>query len=449
MKLLRSVEPESIRSAIQDEDRCDYVYSYPPRQAYRAFDDPEFAENTKRDDLKSLSSYNLYVHVPFCQQICNFCNLYTTPSRHPEAHDTYVSMVIREADSLEQELSDKKVRTLYVGGGTPSLLQPDLLARLLSHLVKVFNFDILGLPEVALEVAPETVTAQKLVQMKEMGFNRINLGAQSLSSSELLQIGRRTSRDVLINQVAVAQAVGFANVCVDLIYGFRGQSLETWSQSVREVVSLRPQTVCAYPLTLRSGTGFHHKGFTELDGAEQYRKYDIANSLLQEAGYEQQTHVRWAIPGIGGYLQKEYHWASEPLVGLGAGARSYLPSLDVRNGYSLGNRGKALRDYSDHLSRSMSPVTDGFEMDADERRRKALVLGLNRLDRQAFASTYGVDPWEQFSREFELLLDLGLITSENGVIQLTPLGLRHRDVAVQVFISEKVRGLVLGHRYDD
>jgi len=174
----------------------------------------------------------------------------------------------------------------------------------------------------------------------------------------------------------------------------------------------------------------------------QYRKYDFAQAFLHTAGYEQQTHVRWALPGRGGYLQKEYHWAGEPVLGFGAGARSYLWNIDVRNGYSLRRRRTALEDYIARVEAERTVYTDGFVMDDDERKRKAVILGLNHLDRLHFRATFGMDPVEEFSDEFAVLSELNLVEESDRWLSLTDIGIRHRDVVVQSFVSKRVRRLV-------
>jgi oxygen-independent coproporphyrinogen-3 oxidase len=418
---------------------------YPPRQAYRELpngvDVPSLVESSlARSDL-----VNLYIHVPFCQQICAYCNLYTV-ARHNDLHRSYITAVTAEIESVASQLAGKTVRTVYVGGGTPSLFEPALLHELLASATRVLGFTLDTVPEVAIEVAPETATASRLADLRQAGFTRVNLGVQSVEPLELASVGRPNAQHTVLRSVEGAMNTGFRNVCVDLIYGLAGQSLETWRRSLDQVIERQPETVCAYPLTLRPGTGFHRRGYRAVDDAEQYRKYDHANRSLREAGYVQETHVRWVIPGRGGYLQKQYHWACEPLVGFGAGARSYLWNLDVRNGYSLQKRDAALLEYMRRVP-GRSPVTDGFIMDDDERRRKAVILGLNHLDRSNFRDLYGEDPVDCFPTQLGALFDLGLLEVDDEHLALTELGVRHRDVAVQGLFSERVRSLVESFHY--
>jgi oxygen-independent coproporphyrinogen-3 oxidase len=441
MRLLASTDADAMRAALDHDVRCDYLYMYPPRQAYRPFAEDAPVDALVAASLHDSGPYNLYIHFPFCRQICEYCNLYAVPSRGEALHHRYVAAVEREIETVAPALQDRVVRTVYFGGGTPSMLDPALLARTLANASSTLGFNVTAVPEVAVEVAPETATHDRLMALRVAGFNRVNLGIQTADDSELRLIGRRHGHAIAGDALSTAMSIGFDNVCADLIFGLPGQTLNSWIRSVQFVIERRPDTICGYALTLRPNTGFDHRGYLEVDGSEQYRKWDILHERLVDAGYEQQTHVRWALPGRGGYLQKQYHWAGETLVGVGAGARSYLPRLDIRNGYSLRRRTVALVQYLDAIEGHRSPVTDGFLMDEDERMRKTIVLGLMRLDRADFIARFDADPREVFTNEFAILFDLGLARDDDGEVRLTTRGVRHRDVAVQPFISDRVRAL--------
>lgn len=436
-----------LRDAIHTHARCDYVYAYPPRQAYRPFLSAARPATLVRESLAQVDAVNLYVHVPFCRQICAYCNLYAVASRGDDIHRRYIEAVSLEINMFAADLLGKRVHTVYIGGGTPSLLEPSLLSELLTRITERLRFSLDEVPEVAIEVAPDNATAEQLAAIRAAGFTRINLGVQSASTDELAMIGRAYASDTVSGGLEAAMAAGFSNVCVDLIYGLRGQSFDAWRRSVRTVIARYPQTICAYPLTLRIGTGFDRRGYRTVDDVDQYRKYDHVNATLRNAGYEQQTHVRWALPGEGGYLQKQYHWACEPVIGFGAGARSYLWALDTRNGYSLRRRRSALNDYLVRVENGESPMTDGFLMDHDERMRKAIILGLNHLDRGRFQAMYGTDPMDAFGKEIGGLITTGLVAEDASRLWLTELGVRHRDVAVQPLISRRVHELVREFTY--
>lgn len=435
-----------VAESIARRERYDYLYAYPPRQSYRPFSDDQAALDLRSRSVQNLTSYNLYLHVPFCRQICGFCNLYAVPSRSESVHEEYVDAVVAELARWGAPLRGVEARTVYFGGGTPSMLSSSLLARLMDAVRETLDVDPAVVKEVAIEVAPDTATPAQLDDLRSIGFTRVNLGIQSTNSAELVKIGRRYGDVTIPDSLRHALNAGFSNVCVDLIYGLPGQSQSSWRSSVDAVIEYRPETVCAYPLTLRPFTGFDRSGFREIE-TDSYALYDYANDALRSNGYEQQTHVRWALPGVGGYLQKQYHWASEPLVGFGAGARSYLWDADFRNGYSVSQRRVALADYVEASRAGSLPVTDGFLMDDDERLRKAVILGLNKLDRVVTTARFGADPVERFATAFESLAEQGLVSVDDTTVTLTERGQRFRDIVVQPFVSERVRRLATDFSY--
>lgn len=159
--------------------------------------------------------------------------------------------------------------------------------------------------------------------------------------------------------------------------------------------------------------------------------------------------MRWAIPGQGGYVQKANHWAGQDVLGIGAGARSYLKRIDLRNGYSVLQRRKAVLRYQSQISAGRLAWTDGFLMNKDESARKSMILGLNRLDRGNFRKSFGMDPIDMFPDEVAAVTESGLVVADGNFLRLTQLGHRHRDVAVQVFFSDQVRQALTRHSYDE
>ncbi|MCE6995009.1 radical SAM protein [Saccharothrix sp. S26] len=439
-----------LTESIAADTRADYVYSYPPRQAYRPFDEPTAAAvpDLIARSLRRFTDLNLYVHVPFCRQICRFCNLYAVADPNADL-DGYVDAVLAEAAGLAGLTDRKDVTTLYVGGGTPSIMAPAQLERLLRSLLDRFSTDPdRPPPETALEVDPATVDAAGLRDLRAVGFTRINLGYQSMVDGEVRGLGRRRPASAGLSLLEQALAVGFTDVCVDLIYGLAGQTDEGWLDSLRRVAALAPPTVCAYPLTLRPFTGYHKLGYSSVDGATLYRRYETADHVLREAGYRQETHVRWVRDG-GGYRQKVNHWGLRNVLGLGAGARSYLWEADLRNGYSVRSRGSVLRSYVDRIGAGGTAVTDGFVMSDDERQRKATALNLMALDRGWAREVLDFDPVTRFADEFALFAELGLGEVGPDRVTLTREGVKYRDLLSQALFSREVRARVREFGYDE
>lgn len=439
---------DELARQLADELTADYVYMYPPRQAYRPID-LLAVPNRISDSLDRSNALNLYFHFPFCRQICAFCNLFTHVSTNDQLYDRYIGCLEREILYFAPWIAGKAINTVYLGGGTPSLLSPKLFERLFNFLLNHIGCDIWHVPEVAIEVSPETVDKDKFEEYRRIGINRVNLGVQSTATEELHLIGRGYDSATPFRALEIVQAVGFKNVCVDLIYGLEGQTNETWQESLNTVIKYKPETICAYALTLRPVTGFDARGYRQIPGPEQYRKYDYACQALTASGYAQETHVRWIRSDKGGYRQKANHWAMENILGFGAGARSYLWHIDIRNGYSARHRNRAFREYLDRVEERGFGVADGFLMDDDERRRKAVILGLLKLDREWYRRKFDADPVSDFPEEFDVLYGLDLLADVGKYIQLTAFGTRHRDLIVQRFFSRRVCDLLHEFNYDE
>lgn len=448
---VRTISLDGTRDQLEDlisaSARADYVYMYPPRQCYRPL------ARTVLDPLVETSlgregPLNLYFHFPFCAQICAFCNLFAVRADAKDDYVYYEALIEKELAYYATLIQGRRVDTVYLGGGTPSMLPPKLFGQIFERLSALGICDVRQVPEVAIEMSPETATRDRLAELHRLGINRVNLGVQSMDDHELHLIGRSYQKDTPLNALDAALSIGFDNVCVDLIYGLLDQTRESWERSVDDVVARGPATVCAYPLTLRPRTGFSARGYTQVSDREQYARYDYADSALRAAGYKQETHVRWILSG-GGYRQKTNHWAGQDVVGIGAGARGYLWNADYRNGYSVRSRRSALRSWAQRVEESGHGRCDGFVMDQDERARKSLILGLNNLDRQQFEATHHLNIGTTFGNQLTALAKLGLLEDDGERLALTRMGVRFRDVIVQSFFSIRVRNLIAAFSYDE
>jgi oxygen-independent coproporphyrinogen III oxidase len=439
MKLLAgSPERVDVEKLIHDQVQGDYIYMYPPRQAYYPVS-RDWLEGLITTSLQRTAAQplNLYLHFPFCRQICGFCNLYSVVARPGEQFAEYVDVLGREMRRHARLTTGRQIDTIYLGGGTPSILPARELDSCLSHVENAFRTSRSRVAEVAIEVAPDTVDLAKLRELAGIGINRINLGLQTTSDTGLHEIGRRHGFASAKQVIYDAMTCGFDNVCIDLIYGLPGQSVDDWRAIVEDVLAFGAPTICAYPLTLRPGTGFAHKAIT-LSGADQYRKYEIARDLLRAAGYLQETHVRYVVPARGGYRQKRNHWAGQDVLGIGAGARGYLRDCDYRNGYSIRRRRTALEAYYAQQAAEDWTATSGFCLGDDERMRRRVILGLLDLDRDRFRAEFGADVLDIFGEQISRLAGLGLLAVENDRVWLTESGRKYRDLLVQLFFSREV-----------
>jgi oxygen-independent coproporphyrinogen III oxidase len=271
-------------------------------------------------------SLGVYIQVPFCQTRCTYCNFHTgVVSR--DRFEPYASAICREIET--SEFADlPKVDTVYLGGGTPSLLDPALLAKILDTLRRESGSE---LTEVTLEADPETITSQKAAAWFAAGFNRISLGAQSFEDRELRASGRMHRREDIYRADEFLRAAGFRNVSMDLIAGLAHQTRETWESSVAQLLRIQPEHVSVYMLevdedsrlgkeVLAGGTRYGAADIPSDDAMADF--YDYAAARLASAGYDHYEISNWGLPGRHSQHNLKY-WRREPYLGLGAGAHSF------------------------------------------------------------------------------------------------------------------------------
>ena len=282
-------------------------------------------------------SLGIYIQVPFCQTKCTYCNFHTGPAAR-SMYGPYAKAVereIRERASLGRclDVADAtpqlgQVDTIYLGGGTPSLLDPADLASMLATIRDCFA--VTG-GEVTLEADPETITTAKAAAWRTAEINRISLGAQSFDDKELIAAGRMHRRDDILRAVELLRAAGFANISLDLIAGLPHQSDASWRDSVAGLLGLRPEHISIYLLEIDEGSrlgkeslagGLRYSAAAIPDDDAMASFYEQACADLSAAGYEHYEISNWALPGFRSRHNLKY-WRREPYFGFGAGAHSF------------------------------------------------------------------------------------------------------------------------------
>lgn len=264
----------------------------------------------------------LYVHVPFCKAKCNYCDFCSYPSLYESSADAYIDRVISEAESY-RAAEKLAVDTVYFGGGTPSLLAPRQLEKLMLSLRDVFL--ISPDAEITIEANPGTLTKQKLRGYKSLGFNRISLGLQSIHENELKFLGRIHDFGDFLKSYSMARECGFDNVSIDLMYGIPSQTKATFEKTLTRVIELKPEHVSVYGLIIEEGTPFY-KAVDKLplpSEDEECDMYTLAAKMLAECGYEHYEISNYATAGKTSRHNLKY-WRDEEYIGLGAAAYSYF-----------------------------------------------------------------------------------------------------------------------------
>ena len=265
----------------------------------------------------------IYIHVPFCQSRCIYCDFYST-TLGQDIMASYVEALGREMSLRRQYIKCTRVHSIYIGGGTPSLLPPHLLQQLFSALDR--NFTRHPDAEVTIEANPDDVTPQWLEGLKRTPVNRISMGAQTFDDSLLSFLGRRHNAQQTLDAVKLCRESGLTNISIDLIYGLPGQTMHDWQADVKRALSLGITHLSAYALSFEEGTRLYsmlRKGLVnETDEELQRKMYEFLMSATADAGFNHYEISNFSLPGFHSRHNSSY-WQGTPYLGLGAGAHSY------------------------------------------------------------------------------------------------------------------------------
>jgi oxygen-independent coproporphyrinogen-3 oxidase len=375
-----------------------------------------------------MSTLGIYIQVPFCQTRCTYCNFHTgvvasdrfAPYADAVCHEIRSHRALYHAVGIErsQELAQAIVDTVYIGGGTPSLLDPRHLDGMLRAIRDTF---ICSLGEVTLEADPETITREKAVAWAGAGINRVSFGVQSFVDTELAAAGRMHRRADIYRAAPILREAGIANISFDLIAGLPHQTRESWGQSLAELSALQPTHVSIYLLEVDEGSRL---GQEVLAGGKRYSAgalpsddemagfYETAAKCLADAGYHHYEISNWAKPGCESVHNLKY-WRRQPYLGFGAGAHSFSGAQRWANAHDAAAYVKAINE------EQRLPVEELDIVSAKQALEEELFLGLRQLD--------GID-WKKIESVYstELLGKIvsleaaGLIEREGDLVRLAP-----------------------------
>ncbi len=377
----------------------------------------------------------LYVHIPFCETKCPYCD-FNTYARIEDLIPSYVAALKSEIALWGDVLDHVAVKTIFLGGGTPSYLPAELTSSILGTVSD--SFRVCPDAEVTLEANPGDLTPAKLQTYMESGLNRLSIGVQSLDDDLLSLLGRRHTAAQAVGAYRMSTDAGLDNVSVDLMYGLPGQTLDQWRRTLDGATELGPVHVSAYALTLEGGTPMEvsvrsgHLSQPDPDLAADM--YLAAEDVFRALGYRHYEISNWALPGRESRHNLAY-WRNEPYLGVGPGAHSSLrghrfanmrsPREYVRRLDSVADPGASKDDPWVETLRKI-PVVD--EVEVTDRRldiAETLMLGL-RLDCGVgvaeFADRFGVEPSDVYGTDIEEFTRAGLLETDNGSLRLTPRG---------------------------
>lgn len=349
---------------------------------------------------------SIYLHIPFCRRLCGYCDFFK--SVKSEKMSDVVAMMMRELEEERNFLSDKELKTIYFGGGTPSLLAPKHVAAFLERIDSLYNIG--KVEEITLEANPDDLTRDYLRELRATGVNRLSIGVQSFDDGALKFMNRRHSAVQAVQAVRDARAEGFDNIAIDLIFGVDGFGGEILQRSLDEAIALDVEHIAAYHLTIEPGTLFARRvargEFSPVAEEVSEMEYALVHDKLTEAGYEHYEISNYARRGARSKHNSAY-WSGSEYLGIGAGAHSFGRGVrrwacDSIDGYlTLGRDG---RYESEVLSR-------------EERRNEVVMTSLRRcegLDVEAFRLEYGEDELARLLKDSEISLKSGDLILSDG-----------------------------------
>lgn len=435
-----------------------YVYSYPHKTAYRQLQTPiPLSEVWEGERLQNLF---LYLHVPFCEFRCGFCNLFTRAVPPAELPDLYLRQLRREAQCLRDQLPDMEFDQIAIGGGTPTYLN-------LAQLGQLFEVVDLMAPTLeqrpfGIECSPSTLDQSKLDFLIERGVERVSMGLQSFSKRLCNAMGRPQEVEVAHATLRMLKRSKLPRLNVDLIYGVDGQSPDDFVESIQSLLEYIPEEIFLYPLYIRPLTGLGNLHQRKVQSNWDFRRlecYRAGRDYLLANGYHQksmrmfsrnpnETSNDHSIAGTNicsatnNRLKSGYQCQVDGMVGLGCGARSYTSQLHYSLEYAVGRTAvhAIIDDYIARDEATLRTANYGFELSPDEQMRRFVLMSLLQkegLPTQQFSARFGHSIFEQFP-ELDWLIDNDLAQWDGELISLTDTGLERSDQIGPFLFSPEV-----------
>ena len=391
----------------------------------------------------------LYIHVPFCAKKCLYCDFLSFRAL-ASVHEAYIGQLIREIEAQGKWCGGYEVKTVFIGGGTPSVIDPHLIRQVMDALKE--NFSISDQAEITIEVNPGTLLQNKLPVYREAGINRVSIGLQSADNTELRNLGRIHTFEEFLKSYQCARMSGFSNINVDLMSSIPGQTLESWRNTLKKVTMLKPEHISAYSLIVEEGTPFWDRygggALCGKEAKESYpplpdedtvnRIYHFTRTFLKEQGYQRYEISNYAKAGRE-CLHNLGYWRGTPYLGLGLGSSSYIGEMRFSNVRSVDayldldfmaeDRGAAA------LKELRGPIE---ELSRQSQMEEFMFLGLRTIRGVSeidFMSRFGVKIDGIYGPVLERLTKNGLIRREGVWISLTEWGMDVSNFVLSEFLN--------------
>ena len=383
---------------------------------------------------------SLYVHIPFCATKCTYCAFNTYVDMH-SLIPVYLDALAREIEGVGEEAGNARAHTVFFGGGTPSLLLPDQIARILATIDSSYRLDVDA--EITLEANPNDLTLPYLKMLRAAGVNRLSIGMQSASNEDLRLFDRRHDVASVIDSVGAARTAGFDNLSLDLIYGAPAQTLDRWDSTLDLALSLVPEHLSLYALTLESGTPMRaavetgHLATPDDDLSADM--YELASERLGAAGYAQYEISNWARSGYASRHNLQY-WLNLPYLGFGPGAHGFAGGVRYSVVLSPARYIKALAGggrsgYRFPVSPAVAEASDvGQEQEISETLMMGMRLTERGIIREEFRQRFGVDLLDLHGTALNRFQQQGLVEIDEDRIMLSTRGRLLSNIVLREFV---------------
>lgn len=365
----------------------------------------------------------IYIHIPFCRKRCHYCDFYKTTDFGHKFR--LLKALNKELEIRAYELESDEINTIYLGGGTPSVLQVDELDELLKVIRQYYQ--VAPDAEITMEANPDDLKLPKLTALRQLGYNRLSMGVQSFSESDLKLMNRRHVVSQAVDSVKWAKAAGFSNISIDLIYGLPNQTLEEWEQNVLKALELDVQHISAYNLTYHEGTVFYDqlkKGhLKELPDELSVQQFEILRKILIEAGFEHYEISNFCKPGYYSKHNSSY-WKSKKYLGIGPSAHSF--DLSSRR-WNVSSMSKYLEGLENN-----KPYSESEILSEQDRYNDYIITGMRTIwgvSEDYIQTGFSPQYYNHFLKTKQSYFKSGHLLNVGGNVGLSPEGL---------FISDKI-----------
>ena len=376
-----------------------------------------------------MDKISLYIHIPFCAQKCLYCD-FPSFARKDHLRKAYIEALNKEIISLREKHNNLEINTIFIGGGTPSVLESNELECLLKEIAKLnMAKDI----EYSMECNPGNLTEEKLEVMKKYGVNRISMGLQAKQDNLLKGLGRIHNYKTFKENFLLAKKVGFNNINVDLMFGLPNQRLNEWEETLREIISLEPAHISAYSLIIEEGTAFYNlyeNDKLKLPTEEEERKmYHLAKKILEENGFNQYEISNYAKEGKECRHNLAY-WNMDNWIGVGSAAASYINGKRIKNISSV-------EEYINSINEKGEAVEEIINNSKNDNMEEFMFMGLrkiNGIDENEFKKRFSMNINDVYGEILNKYIDEGLLIRDSGRIFLSEKGIEISNIIMADFL---------------